>query len=116
MLRGVTPKNEVQRLSLVEAISGTNDLAKITWRQAALEANTFSHPFLVLAQGWLAILFFSWGLFAPRNAIVIAAMFLCAASLAFTIMLTEDMDNPLRGLITVSAGPLQDALVRMNAP
>jgi|HubBroStandDraft_1064217.scaffolds.fasta_scaffold1876359_1 hypothetical protein len=69
-----------------------------------------------MTQVWLGMLFFSWGLFAPRNAIVIGAMLLGAASIACTIILVEDFDNPFEGFVTVSPGPMQEALAKLNAP
>jgi hypothetical protein len=115
-LRHLTPKNEEERLSLADATSAADDVVKITWRQIALGANTFSHPFLLIVQVWLGILFFSWGLFAPRNAIVIGAMFLCAATIAITVMVTEDLDKPFGGIVSVSSRPIEDALTRMSVP
>ena len=58
-LRGLTPKTEEERLA--DANSAADDVVKITWRQIALGANTFSHLFLLIVQIWLGILFFSWG-------------------------------------------------------
>jgi hypothetical protein len=115
-LRGLAPKTDTQRLILADALPITGDLVKITWRQVALAANKFTHPFLIMTQVWLGMLFFSWGLFAPRNAIVIGAMLLGAASIACTIILVEDFDNPFEGFVTVSPGPMQEALAKLNAP
>jgi hypothetical protein len=114
-LRGFTPKTEVERLSLADADVVADDVVKITWRQIALGSNTFSHPFLLIVQVWLGILFFSWGLFAPRNAIVIGTMFICAVTIAVAVMITEDFDKPFEGIVTVSPQPIEDALTRMNA-
>ena len=114
-LRTLIPKTEEERLSLADVNVAADDVVKITWRQIALGANTFSHPFLLIVQIWLGILFFSWGLFAPRNAIVIGAMFLCAATIAITVMITEDFDRPFEGIVTVSPKPIEDALTRMSA-
>jgi hypothetical protein len=115
-LRGLSPKSEEGRLSLADANAAADDVVKITWRQVALGANTFSHPFLLIVQVWLGILFFSWGLFAPRNAVVIGAMFLCAATIAITVMITEDLDKPFGGIVSVSSRPIEDALIRMSGP
>jgi hypothetical protein len=115
-LRGLEPKSDEERLSLADAMRTADEVVKITWRQIALAANQFSHPFLLIAQVWLGFLFFSWGLFAPRNAIVVGMMFLWAASIAVTIMVMEDLDKPFGGIVTVSPRPVEDALNRMSAP
>jgi hypothetical protein len=114
-LRGLTPKTEEERLSLAYANVTADDMVKITSRQIALGANTFSHPFLLIVQVWLGILFFSWGLFAPRNAIVIGTLFLCAVTIAVTVMITQDFDKPFEGIVTVSPKAIEDALTRMSA-
>jgi hypothetical protein len=113
-LRGLTPKTEEERLSLAYANATADDIVKITWRQIALGANTFSHPFLLIVQVWLGILFFSWGLFAPRNAIVIGTMSLCAVTIAVTVMITEDFDKPFEGIVTGSPKSIEDALTRIS--
>ena len=115
-LRGLTPKTDTQRLILADALPVTGDLVKTTWRQVAPAANKITHPFLIMTQIWLGILFFSWGLFAPRNAIVVGAMLLSAVSIAGTIILVEEFDNPFEGLVNVSPAPMQDALAKLNAP
>ncbi len=115
-LRALTPKTDTQRLILADLLPITGDLVKITWRQVALAANRFTHPFLIMTQVWLGMLFFSWGLFAPRNAIVIGAMLLGATSIACTIVLVEDFDNPFEGFVTVSPGPMNEALAKLGAP
>jgi hypothetical protein len=113
--RGLRPKAEEERVSLAYANVTADDIVKITWRQIALGANAFSHPFLLIVRVWLGILFFSWGLFAPRNAIVIGTMFLCAVTIAVTVMITEDFDKPFEGIVTVSPKAIEDALTRMSA-
>ena len=114
-LRGLTPKTEEEHLSLAEANIAADDVVRITWRQIALGANTYSHPFLLIVQVWLGILFFGWGLTAPRNAIVIGAMLLCAVTIAITVMIIEDFDKPFEGIVTVSPKAIEDALTRMTA-
>jgi hypothetical protein len=103
-------------LILADVLPITGDVVKNTWRQVALVANKFTHPFLIMTQVWLGMLFFSWGLFAPRNALVIGAMLLSAASIACTIVLVEDFDNPFEGFVTVSPAPMQEALAKLGVP
>ena len=114
-LRRLTPKTDEEHLSLAEANIAADDVVKITWRQIALGANTYSHPFLLIVQVWLGILFFGWGLTAPRNVIVIGAMLLCAVTIAITVMIIEDFDKPFEGIVTVSPRAIEDALTRMTA-
>jgi hypothetical protein len=43
-------------------------------------------------------------------------MLLGAASIACTIILVEDFDNPFEGFVTVSPAPMQEALAKLSAP
>ena len=63
---------------------------------------------------WLCIIFASFGLFAPRNATVIATFFVCALSVAGAISLILDLDQSFEGLLQVSGDPLRAALTQLG--
>jgi uncharacterized membrane protein len=67
-------------------------------------------PFLVLLIFWLAIVFASFGLFAPSNSTTIVALLLCSVAVAGGIVLIEELDNPLSGLIRLPSDPMRKAL------
>jgi hypothetical protein len=64
----------------------------------------------------LFVLFVSFGLFAPRNTLVVLALLVGTASIAGAVDLIVDVDLPFEGMIVVSADPMQEALAQMNAP
>ncbi len=65
------------------------------------QENTIPTPFLVVLILWLAAMFASFGLFAPRNAIAVAVLFLGALSLSGAIFLIEELNDPLGGIISI---------------
>jgi hypothetical protein len=65
---------------------------------------------------WLAVIFASFGLFAPRNSIVAAALFVAALSVAGSIYLILAMDQPYSGPIKISSAPLRIALEQLGQP
>jgi len=71
-------------------------------------------PFLVVLLFWLTITFTSFGLFAPRNATVLAVLFVCALSVGSAVFLILEMDGPFDGLLKVSADPLRYAYAHLN--
>jgi hypothetical protein len=73
-----------------------------------------STTLLVVLVSWLAIIFATFGLFAPRNATVVAALFVCALSASGAILLILEMNSPFAGLMKVSSAPMRDALARMG--
>ena len=65
---------------------------------------------------WLAIIFASFGLFAPRNASVTAALLVAALSVAGSVYLILEMDQPYSGLIKISSAPLRAAFQQLGQP
>ena len=60
------------------------------------------------------MIFVSFGLFAPRNGSVIAALFVSALSVASSIYLVLELDQPYSGLIKISSVPLRVALDQLG--
>ena len=71
-------------------------------------------PFLVVMVFWLAVIFASFGLFAPRNATVIATLFVCALSVSGAIFLILELDSPFSGLLQISDAPLRNAITHIG--
>ena len=63
---------------------------------------------------WLAVLFVSFGLFAPRNATVAAMLLVCALSASAALVLILELDHPVGGLVAIPAEPMRAALARMG--
>jgi hypothetical protein len=59
---------------------------------------------------WLTALFVGFGLFASRNIIVVAALCVCALTVATAVLLILDMDQPLNGFMKLSIEPLRNAM------
>ena len=67
-------------------------------------------PFLLVITLWLAVLFWSFGLFAPRNGTVLAVLVLTAASVSACVLLILEMQTAFTGFMKVSREPLLYAL------
>ena len=63
---------------------------------------------------WLFVLFVSFGLFAPRNGLVVAALLVATLAIGSTVLLIVDMDSPYEGILVVSPQPMQQALAQMS--
>ena len=113
-LSGLTPKTEAQRSEATAASAAAADLEKATWLEAAQESAHVQHPFVVMLILWLFVLFVSFGLFAPRNGMVVAALLVGALAIAGAVFLIVDMDSPYTGILVVSPRPMQQALANMS--
>jgi hypothetical protein len=77
----LTPKDERQKYLRTLCLTLSSTIIQARW---ALEqtGNSIPIPFLVLLIFWLAIVFASFGLFAPANPTAIAALLLCSVAVA----------------------------------
>jgi len=109
-LRALSPQNDTQRALQSRALELSDAVTQARWLAIEREENSIPTPFLVVLVFWLAVMFTSFGLFAPRNAIAVTVLFLGAVSLSAAIFLIEEMNDPLEGFIAISRAPLDRAI------
>jgi hypothetical protein len=109
----LNPGNDTQRWFKAEALKLSEEVVKTRWRILGT-AGAVPRPFLVVVICWLTVTFASFGLFAPRNATVVAVLFVAAMSVAAAVFLILELDGPFDGLIKISSGPLRYALANLG--
>jgi hypothetical protein len=113
-LRQLSPQNDAQRYLQSRALQLSDDIAETRWLLIERRGqSSLPTPFLVMLVAWLVIIFFSFGLFSPRNATVIVVLLLCALSAAGSLYLIQELDSPYGGLMQVSSAPLRNALAQL---
>lgn len=105
-LRALSPQNDEQRLLRSRALDLTEAVAQDRWINIEHVENKLPRPFLVVLVFWLAAMFGSFGLFSPRNAMTVTALFLGALSLAASVFLIEELNDPLGRFITIPRAPM----------
>ena len=60
------------------------------------------------------MLFVSFGLYAPRNATVVAALLISAFAVSGAIFLILELDDPFTGMIQISGTPMRNALEHLG--
>jgi hypothetical protein len=113
-IQRLSPQSEAQRSLQNQAITIALDLARTRVLLFEQLGSSIPVPFLMVLVFWLCIIFASFGLFAPRNATVIAAFFVCALSVAGAIFLILELDQSFEGLLQVSGDPLRAALAQLG--
>jgi len=108
------PEDQAQRALQVQSQNIALDIAKSRWLLFVQTGSAISTPFLVVLVFWLTLNFVSFGLFAPRNATVIATLLLGALSVSGAIFLILELDRPFGGLIQISSDPLRKALASLG--
>jgi hypothetical protein len=113
-LRELTPKTDAQRGDLAQAEQMVNDLGQTRWLLIEEAQSPLPLPLLLILVFWLVLLFVSFGLFAPRNFMAVAVLFIGACAVSAAIFLVLELDHPLDGAIKVSNAPLRNALRHMG--
>ena len=115
-LLDLAPETDAKRWLQSTALQLGNTIAASRWSVLEQTGSNIQWPFMVVLVFWLTVIFASFGLFAPRNGIVTAALFVAALSVAGSIYLILEMDQPYGGLIKVSNAPLRSALEQLGKP
>lgn len=76
------PKDDAQRSLQVQALNMVVALGQTRWLMYTQGTNSASRPLIMSLVFWISMIFVSFGLFAPRNATVIAAYFVAALSVS----------------------------------
>jgi hypothetical protein len=86
------------------------------WRLIEEAHGTISGPFFTMLTLWLILIFLSFGLVAPHNALAIVLILLGAVSISSAVYVIADLDTPFTGQIVIPSNSMRDALRHMNLP
>jgi hypothetical protein len=110
----LSPQNDAQRWLKSTALQITGEMAGARWLVFEQTGTAIQWPFLTILIFWLAVIFASFALFAPRHGSVIFVLFICALSVAGALFLIVQMDQPYSGLIKISSAPVRAALSQLG--
>jgi len=78
----LSPKDDFQRSLQAQALQISAEVGRIRSLLLEQTGGSIPMPFLVVMIFWLAMIFVSFGLFAPANSTVVAVLCVCALSLS----------------------------------
>src|SRR5262245_45427112 len=110
----LAPTTDTQRWFKSESLKLTEDIVKARWRILGSSEGSVPKTFLLVVICWLTATFASFGLFAPRNATVLAVFFVAALSVAAAVFLILELDRPFEGAIKISSGPFRYAVENLG--
>jgi hypothetical protein len=113
-IEALSPQSDAQHVMQSQALTLAGDIGRTRLLLFENLGSSIPVPFLVVLVFWLCIIFASFGLFAPRNATVIAVLCVCALSVAGAIFLILELDRSFEGLLQVSGAPLRGALAQLG--
>lgn len=113
-IQDLSPKDDNQRAMKAQASNLTIQMGQVRWLMFAQSSVPVPRLLVLMLIFWLTVLFFSFGLFAPRNFTVKSGLFVAAFAVAGAIFLILEMYHPRGGLIPVSDAPMQAALAQLG--
>ncbi|MBN9507740.1 MAG: hypothetical protein J0I21_01345 [Alphaproteobacteria bacterium] len=112
-IRALQPVDAGQRWLQDQALSTHTGLLRQRWLLIE-RAGPSVRPIVVgILAAWIAAIFVSFGLNAPRNGTVVAAFLVCAGAIGTAIFLVLQLDDPFGGILKISGTPVRIALAHM---
>lgn len=113
-IRALQPVDAGQRWLQDQALQVNNSLLQQRWLLIE-QAGPTVHPIVVvILVCWIVLIFISFGLNAPRNALVVASLLVSAFAIGGAIFLILEMDRPFDGVLKISSRPMTTALEHMS--
>lgn len=107
-------QTDAQRMNQGRALQLLTDLWETHRLMNEQATDSLSWPLLVVLVFWLLFLFVGFGIFARFNATVGVALLIGALSVAGAVFLILEMNQPYRGVMQISSGPLRNALPQIG--
>jgi len=114
MTLDLKPGNDAQRTLQSDALRELNEIRRTGWMLVELSETKLPATFLVILVLWLMIVFFGFGLFAPPNRTVNAALLFCAFVASGAVFLILELYSPVNGLLAISPRTFEIALEQLG--
>lgn len=115
LIQSLTAKNDLQSVLKAQAVSMSLELGQLRWLEYQQASSSISKPMLCILVFWMAVLFASFGMFAPKNGTVVAALLLAALSVAGAIFLILELGSPFTGFLQIPQTAFQDAISHLGS-
>lgn len=113
-LRRLRTSDSLQQRALDDALTQYRRVVDARWKIIEEAHSSISQPFFKTLTFWLCVIFLSFGLIAPRNALALVTITLGAVSIASAIYVIVDLDTPFTGPIMVPSQPMREALAHLR--
>jgi hypothetical protein len=110
----LAPRDDEHRALKAQAVQIVTDLGQMRWLLFEESGSSISTPLLVVVSAWLALIFTSFALFAPTNTTVVVSLMIASFSVAGSIFLILELDQPFGGVIQISNAPMRHALEHLG--
>ena len=116
LIQRLVPKDERQRTLQMRALTMALVLGEERWLMYEQGVETYLRPLLIIVVAWLAVIFMSFGLYAPPNPVVTSALGIASLTVSTAMFLILEMYTPYSGIVRLSVAPLRSALAHLGLP
>jgi len=113
-IQSLSPQDEAHRLLQSQALTLAIELGQTRGLMLEQQGSSVSTALLSVVVFWLTIIFLSFGLFAPSNGTVTAALLVGALSVSCAIFLILEMDRPFEGLLQIPNAQMRATFERLG--
>lgn len=114
-IEALKPTTDLQTSLKSQAVSTSLEIGQMRWLEYEQANATASVPLLCILVFWTSVLFASFGMYAPNNGTVVAAMLLASLSVAGAIFLIQELGSPFAGLLQIPKTAFTNALSHLGA-
>jgi hypothetical protein len=115
MLLILKPPNPRDQWWLAQAMALAAKIGDARWMIAQQVGQGTPKAFVALLVFWLALLFASFGLFAPPNLTSAVTLTLCALAVAGAVTMFLELEQGFGGLVRISPEPMRHAVQTLHA-
>jgi hypothetical protein len=115
MLLALKPANARDQWWLTQAMALAAKIGDTRWLLAQQIGQGTPKAFVALLVFWLALLFASFGLFAPPNLTSAITLTLCALAVAGAVAMFLELEQGFGGLVRISPEPMRQAVKTLEA-
>jgi hypothetical protein len=115
MLLALRPANPRDQWWLAQAMTLAAKIGDSRWLLAQQVGQGTPKAFVALLVFWLALLFASFGLFAPRDLTSAITLTLCALAVAGAVTMFLELEQGFGGVVRISPEPMRQAVKTLQA-
>jgi hypothetical protein len=113
-IRGLKPIDDDQKSLRSTAIDININLLRQRWLLIEQQGSGVQVVVLAILVSWVAVIFVSFGMNAPRNGTVVTAFLVGSLAIGGAVFLILEMDRPMNGIMRISDWPVRNVLAQMN--
>ena len=113
-LRRLSPQADPQKFAQSRMIGLTDTLMLAGAQMIETDDAAIPLPLFVIVDGWLAIIFLGFAVFAPVNRVTVLAFGAGAAAVSMAVFLVVEMNDPFHGFITIPSRMMEQTLEQIT--